>query len=113
MIGEDKSNKSIGKRIREAREAVGLSQKQLAEKIGHETATAIYLIEMGERKVSAVDLDKVARTLDRDIKYFLDEEDTIPNIRVALRADPDISDSDKKAILHFIDLAKGKNERGK
>ena len=41
-------NKLIGIRIKEAREAVGISQKALADAVGFESATAISLIEAGE-----------------------------------------------------------------
>ena len=49
----------IGKRIKDAREKEGLSQKSLAEAVGFESATAISLIESGERRVSIEDLDKI------------------------------------------------------
>ena len=37
--------KFIGARIKEAREALSMSQKSLAEALGYESATAISLIE--------------------------------------------------------------------
>ncbi len=44
--------KFIGNKIKEARESEGLSQMELAKHLGYESATAISLIEAGERKVS-------------------------------------------------------------
>ena len=67
---EDK-NKFIGQKIKEAREAAEKSQKELADALGFESATAISLIESGERKSKIEDLEKMAEFLHRDIKFFL------------------------------------------
>jgi transcriptional regulator with XRE-family HTH domain len=106
MTNEENKYQFIGKKIREAREASGLSQKQLAEKIGYETSTAVSYIESGERKVSIVDLEKISNLLDRDIRFFLGLEVEQQNVRVALRAESNISEKDQHAILHIIDMAK-------
>ena len=72
--------KFIGAKIREAREATKKSQKELADALGFESATAISLIESGERKVRVEDLEKIARFLDRDIKFFIGQENKIVDI---------------------------------
>lgn len=105
-------NKLIGIRIKEAREAVGISQKALADAVGFESATAISLIEAGERKVRVEDLEKMAKALERDIKYFIGQEDRPIDVRVAVRATKDLSEKDKNAILRFIELAKKKKHGG-
>lgn len=100
----------IASRIKEARQAAGMSQRELAEAIGFESATAISLIESAGRRVSVVDLINIAKTLQQDVDYFLtDKKNSVPDVRVALRKDGDISNSDKDAILHIIDLAKRKH----
>ena len=110
MINKQNRYKFIGERIRLARQAAGLSQKDLAEKIGFETATAISLIEAGERKIGVVEMEKMAHVLDRDIKYFLGEEGEKLNTKTALRAES-ISEDDKKAILHILEMAKNRHGR--
>ncbi len=110
MKPED-ANVQIGARLREAREQANLSQVQLAKELGYESATAVSLIEAGERKLKVEDLQKVAKILHREVAYFLGEENRPADVRVALRADKDLSDKDKDTILHFIDLAK--QRRGK
>lgn len=112
MKNEEDKNKLIGAKIREAREAAKKSQKDLADALGFESATAVSLIESGERKVRAEDLEKTARFLDRDIKFFLGLEDKAVDVRVALRADKDLSEKDREAILRFIELAKQKKKDG-
>ncbi|MFH1712449.1 MAG: helix-turn-helix transcriptional regulator [Patescibacteria group bacterium] len=99
----------IGARIKIAREERGLSQLQLAEAVGFQSATAISLIESGERKVSSEILERLAEVLHRDTRYFLGQKENAPiDVRVALRTDKDLSKEDKDAILRFIDLAKSK-----
>ncbi|MCC6290862.1 helix-turn-helix transcriptional regulator [Candidatus Nomurabacteria bacterium] len=98
----------IGGRIREAREAVDISQLDLAKALGYESATAISLIESGARNLRAEDLAKVAEVLQKDVKFFLGQEEEISTVRVALRADKEISPEDQKAILHLVEMAKRK-----
>ena len=105
-------NKFIGSKIREAREAAKKSQMELANALGFESATAISLIESGERKVRVEDLEKIARFLDKDIKFFIGKEDKAVDVRVALRADKDLSEKDREAILRFIEVAKQNKKDG-
>lgn len=104
---ESKVN-SIGARIKDARESLSISQAQLATILGFQSATAISLIESGERGITAPLLQRISEVLKRDIKYFLGQEENLVDVRVALRADKDLSDEDKDAIDRFIELAKQK-----
>ena len=65
---------SIGFQIKTAREEAGISQLELAKVLGFESATAISLVESGERKITADNLEKIANTLHLDINYFLGRE---------------------------------------
>lgn len=113
MISQPNKTQFIGGKIREAREAAAVSQKTLADAVGFESATAISLIEKGERKLRVEDLEKIAAALNRDIKYFLGYENKPADVRVALRADKDLTDSDKQAILRFVQLAKDRKHAGR
>ncbi|MCW1888282.1 MAG: helix-turn-helix domain-containing protein [Candidatus Moranbacteria bacterium] len=96
----------IGKRIRRAREKAGYSQLGLAKQLGFKTATAISLIESGERNITADNLDIIAKVLHCDIDSFFGRESNQLDVKVALRADKELSKEDQEAILHFIELAK-------
>ncbi len=97
----------IGSRIKEAREQAGLSQADLARRLGYESATAVSLIESGERKVKAEDLKVVSEVTHRDINYLMGgREGKSVDVKVALRADKELTEKDKDTILHFIELAK-------
>jgi transcriptional regulator with XRE-family HTH domain len=103
---KDDLDVKIGDRLREAREKAGLSQGQLAKELGYESATAISLIEAGDRKLKAKDIQKAAEALHQPMGYFLGQVSPPLDIRMALRADKELSDADKKAVLYFIELAK-------
>ena len=105
-------NKFIGSKIKEARETAKKSQKELADILGFESATAISLIESGERKLRAEDLEKIASFLDRDVKFFIGQEGKAVDVRVALRADKDLNEKDREAILRFIEVAKQNKKDG-
>ena len=88
----------IGKQIKKAREEEDISQLELAKAVDFESATAISLIESGERKITAENLEKIAIALKKDIKYFLGTEDEPVTIEVALRAEKNLSKEDKDAL---------------
>lgn len=59
----------IGQRIQQARERVGMSQRDLAKAVG-KTQKAIYEYEAGKRKLPAVELVQFARALGVQVSYF-------------------------------------------
>jgi len=75
--------KTIGNRIRTAREAKGLSQKELGEKIELST-TAISLFESGERRIGLEILGKIAEELQVSFKELL-EGYSSPPVHVSFR----------------------------
>lgn len=108
MKDEKNKYKLIGARVKEARQKKGLSQKDLAEAVGFDSATSISLIESGERKISIVDLEKAAHTLNEELGYFLGTE---PKVRVSFRADG-LDEKDTEAIQHIIEMAKKRAHGG-
>lgn len=108
MKKELDKNAQIGARIREARESQGLSQMELAQALKYESATAISLIESGDRKLKVEDLEKISNALSRDIKFFLGQEEKAPDVKFALRADKDLTQKDVDSIMDFIEFAKKK-----
>ena len=109
MKKDEKRANTIGSRIKEARESLNMSQADLAENLGFKSATAISLIESGERGIATPLLQRLTEILKRDVKYFLGQKEDNVDVHFALRADKDLSDEDKLAIERFIALAKQKN----
>lgn len=62
--------KSIGRQLQLAREEAGLSQEQLAVKIGCSQST-LSNYEKGKRRIYLAQLEKIAEVLQRPIDYFM------------------------------------------
>jgi Zn-dependent peptidase ImmA (M78 family)/DNA-binding XRE family transcriptional regulator len=77
---------AIGDRIRRARESAGVSQQDLARKIGYSSSATISHFECGERKISIVDLQQIAHTLGLPTDYFLQDGLQLEPSSVHLRA---------------------------
>lgn len=63
----------LGQRIRQAREAIGLSQRDFSEAVSKDQ-TAISEYETGKRKVPAVELSLFAQVLQVPVAYFYEGE---------------------------------------
>lgn len=65
---------SIGRRIQEAREEAGLSQEELASRLGI-TQSALSNYELGKRRLHLSNLQKIAGALNRPLNCFLGLEE--------------------------------------
>lgn len=63
--------KTVIKKLREAREAAGLTQQEAAEKLG-KPQSYISKIERGERRIDVTELAELARMYNKKVSYFLD-----------------------------------------
>ena len=77
----EKLYNEIGKRIKTIRETLGLSQEQLAEKLGISRPT-ISQIENGDRKISAVELMRLSEIFNLSVDAVLDLEEA-PKVTLA------------------------------
>lgn len=68
--------KEIGFRIQFTREMLGLSQKELAQKLGVSQST-LSNYEKGKRRIYLAQLNEIAEALDKPADYFLQPLDTI------------------------------------
>lgn len=102
----------IGQRIREVREAKGMTQTQFGEKLRIPlTATAISLYEKGEREVSVDVLTEIAKITNTSFEYLATgNRGNGSSINVALRADKDLWKNPKarEQVLDFIEFIKKK-----
>ncbi len=61
----------FGKRVREKRLRLGLSQEELASKAGVHR-TYIGMIERAEKNITLENIEKIAKALDKKISSFFD-----------------------------------------
>lgn len=66
------NNYILGGKIQGLRKSRGITQKELADFLGYSESLISY-IEKGERKISAEDLQKIAKLFSVDIDFLLDK----------------------------------------
>jgi transcriptional regulator with XRE-family HTH domain len=113
--------REIGRRIQQAREERGLTQEELAAKLGC-TQSALSNYELGKRRLYLSGLEHIARVLDKPLSYFMemgwrgtwtelpsenneDDESRLlddPQLREILRSAAHLSAKEKKLVLDFI-----------
>ncbi len=106
IVGSEEER--LGRRLKEAREFLGLSQESVAAAMELPRAT-ISAIEAGKRKVGGTELPKFAELYKRTIGFFFEEtpqeEDQIA--AALFRATRDLKDSDREQVLRFAEFLKG------
>jgi len=73
----DKFNKSLGQILRETRNKLGLTQEEVAEKMGFKNYQTLSSIEDDSRQIKAYELASLAKIYMRDIAYFLNFNDRV------------------------------------
>jgi Zn-dependent peptidase ImmA (M78 family)/DNA-binding XRE family transcriptional regulator len=66
---------TIGTRIRRTRERLGLSQQDLAGRLGYSSPATVSHFESGDRRISIADLQAVSRALGLPVSHFLEDEE--------------------------------------
>ncbi len=100
----------LGERLRESREYLGLSQEAVAEALGI-PRPSVSAIEAGKRKVSSVELTRLARLYRRPYEFLLGEQGTNDDAvddtsKELYRAASELSDTDREQVLRFAQFLK-------
>lgn len=91
----------VGARLREARLAVGLTQADTASALGI-SRPAVAALEKGTRKVSGLELRRLARLYQRSVGWLLgDDAQPVATDAVLQRATAELSQHDKEQVLRF------------
>lgn len=91
MINDDRLSLRIGLRLKAARERGGMTQQEMATALGLEHRQTLASIELGERKVTAIELVNFVKALQLDLDYFTDAFRLDGEGRFSFRADPSSS----------------------
>ena len=84
------TQRELGQRLKSAREAIGLTQQQVADQV-ELTRVAISQIESGHRTISSIELMHLSRLYGRDMASFLEERPVEKDaLAVLFRAHPDL-----------------------
>ena len=105
-LDDETARKSLGERLREAREYLGLKQDEVAAYLKL-PRTALTGIETGQRKVEAIELTRLARLYRQSIGYLTGEEeqarDLPPDGAHLARQAADLSQDDRQELARFAD----------
>jgi transcriptional regulator with XRE-family HTH domain len=116
---EEDGYTTMGARLREAREFLGLSQEAVAEALSIPRAS-VSAIESGRRKVGSLELREFSRIYKRPIDWFYGsdsgpvEEDA--TVTALFRATSTLRQEDKEQVLRFAEFLKDSGQapaRGK
>lgn len=101
---------AVNERLREAREASGLSQGQVAKKMGMHRPT-VTEIEAGRRKISADEIGEFAKLYDVPIDWIVDghQESDSSNTRLlfAARELSKMSNDDLDRLMSMLSMLRG------
>lgn len=94
----------LGRRLKQAREACGLTQEDCAAEFGMARAT-VAQIELGNRSVSGIELSEFAHLYARDIREFLAPSFSVAGLAATLfRSDEESGDGMETALRDCIAL---------
>lgn len=103
----DEDRRSLGARLRAAREYLGLSQDEVSVTVGL-TRSAISLIETGQRRVDVLELKRLAEVYQRPIaELTADEEVDSPRSEAVAhlaRAASELTEADRAELLQFAEF---------
>ena len=101
----------LAARLREAREYVGLLQEDVARALGIPRAS-VSALEAGKRRVSSLELRRLARLYRRPVGWLLGEDLEIDVSAPLFRATSALSDNDKEQVLRFAEFLAGAGRPG-
>lgn len=92
----------LGRRLREAREYLGLSQEQVADYLGI-PRPSVSTIEAGKRRVSFQEIKRLAALYRRPLSSFSDEETPVADetADALFRTTQELSSTDREQVLRF------------
>ena len=108
-----KAYEAIGRKLQKAREESGLSQEEVAKKLGC-TQASLSNYELGKRRIYFADLQRIGQLFGKRITYFLEdvEESTThrgldhflkePFVKEILLAIMELKPTQRKSILDYI-----------
>jgi transcriptional regulator with XRE-family HTH domain len=95
---------ALGARLKEAREYIGLLQEDVATVLGI-PRTSVHALEAGKRKVTGLELRRLARLYRRPVGWLLGEEEVkLDDAEPLFRATATLSEEDKEQVLRFAEF---------
>ena len=104
LPSDENEQAALGARLKESREYVGLLQEDVATALGI-PRTSVHALEAGKRKVTGLELRRLARLYRRSVGWLLGEEDVeLADAEPLFRAAAALSESDREQVLRFAEF---------
>ena len=95
---------ALGARLKQSREYIGLLQEDVASALGI-PRTSVHALEAGKRKVTGLELRRLARLYRRPVGWLLGEDVVdLSDAEPLFRATAALSDSDREQVLRFAEF---------
>lgn len=107
----DSEQQQLASRLREAREYVSLLQEDVARALDIPRAS-VSALESGKRRVSSLELRRLARLYRRPVGWLLGEDFDIDMSEPLFRATASLSANDKEQVLRFAEFLAGAGRPG-
>lgn len=103
--------RTLGERLREAREYLGFTQEEVAQYMGI-ARSALSLMEAGQRKVDALELTRLAMLYKRPVSHFTGEEvedvSFGADVKHLARKVSELSPGDREELGRFADFLRAR-----
>ena len=100
----------IGKKIKARREELGLTQEQLATRLGYKSKSTINKIEMNKNDVTTSNIQRFADALEIDVMELMDESDTPDRLKAYALLLSQLPDEKLQQALDYITFLSNKEE---
>ena len=108
---DDEERRLLGERLREARKYLGLKQEEVASHLGL-PRTALTDIENGQRRVEALELQRLARLYRQPVGHFTGEDEASaslpPDVAHLARSVAKLSTDDREELSRFADYLRSR-----
>jgi Zn-dependent peptidase ImmA (M78 family)/DNA-binding XRE family transcriptional regulator len=103
--------RQIGRRIKDARENLGISQEELARQMGYTSPATISHFETGNRKVSVGDLQHISKILGIPLELFFESKDTTSTMQQFRLRAKKVRPAAREAVASFLAFAQKHGQR--
>ena len=109
------SRQELGERLKEARRYLGLKQDEVAQYLKIQRS-ALSEIEAGNRRVEALELNRLAKLYRQPVTYFMGEDDDAASLPVDVahlaRQAADLSRKDRDELGRFAEYLRARSVAG-
>ena len=110
---DQEARRKLGEQLREARRYLGLKQDEVAQYLKIQRS-ALSEIEAGNRRVEALELNRLAKLYRQPVSYFIGEDEAASSLPVDVahlaRKAADLSKQDRDELGRFAEYLRARSE---